>query len=462
MRKAERRKVYEKREPSRSNSSLIHRSAFCLLLCLILLSTLCSGVFSRTSGAPAPVRVTLLKVGRLLDVKTGAYLLNQGVLVEDGRIREVGKFERVKRGLPKGATIIDLGGATLLPGLIDCHSHLFLSNDGRLDRTSGLSEEERQRVAERNALELLTAGVTTVRNLGHSGIRGDVLLRDAINARNIPGLRILAATRKLTPPDGQPLTGGTVSKEILRRDFLPISNTQEARAAVLQVVDAGADVIKVVVDVGAKLLSLEEMKAIVEEAHRAKIKVAAHATTRDGAKVAAEAGVDSIEHGNEASDETFRLMAARGIFLVPTDFTPDSIRAVFAADLERNPKERDDFEGYIKDYSAKMPERLRRAVKAGVRIASGSDMIFMYPGKTRGQASLLVLEALNSEGLPPLDCIRAATINAAELLGWQDRIGTIEAGKLADLIAVEGDPLKDLSEFQRVRFVMKGGVLIKD
>lgn len=428
---------------------------------LLLFITLSSGVLSSTGGG-ASSQATLLKVGRLLDVRTGAYLLNQGVLVAEGRIRQVGKFETVKRSAPKGVKVIDLGRATVLPGLIDCHSHLFMSNDGRVDRTVGMAEEERQRVAERNALELLTAGVTTVRNLGHSGVRGDAILRDAIKSRNIPGLRVIAATRKLTPPGGQPVAGSPVTEEILRRDFLPIANVDDARRAVLSAVDAGADVIKIVEDVGPKLLSLEEVKAIVEEAHRAKLKVAAHATTADGARIAAEAGVDSIEHGTGATDETFRLMAARGIFLVPTDFTADSLRQIFAADLARNPKDKDDFEQYIKDYASKTPLRLERAVKAGVRIAAGSDVFFMYPGKTRGQASLLMLETLHLEGMSTIDSIRAATINAAELLGLQASIGTIEAGKVADIIAVEGDALKDLSEFQRVRFVMKDGYVIKD
>lgn len=448
-------------EPVRSSGQIIKKMRKIFPVILLLFIALSTGATSGSISEPS-TQLTLLKVGRLLDLKTGAYLKNQGVLVEGGRIRKVGAFDSLRRGAPKGVKIIDLGRAVVLPGLIDCHSHLFLSSDGRNDRTKEMTAEERQRVAEKNALEILTAGITTVRNVGHSGVRGDAVLRDAINGRKIPGLRVLAATRKLTPPEGQPLTGASVTKEILERDFLPIGSVEEARRAVGSAIEAGADVIKVVMDVGKKILSPDEIKAIVEEAHRAKIKVAAHATTRDAIKRAAEAGVDSIEHGNEATDEALRLMAERGIFLVPTDFTPDSIRLVFAADLERNPQDKEDFEGYIKDYASKMPDRLRRALKAGVRIAAGSDMIFTYPGKTRGQASLLVLQALQSEGMKPLDCLRAATLNASELLGWQDRIGTIEAGKYADIIAVEGDPLKDLSELQRVRFVMKDGRVMKD
>src|SRR5207253_5314735 len=164
-------------------SSRVRRSAFCLICSLLVLALLGAGVWPRSSGKPSASQVTLLKVGRLLDVKTGAYLVNQGVLIEQGRIKEVGEFGSLKRSAPKGVKIVDLGRATMLPGLIDCHSHLFMSHDGSLDRTSELPEEERWRVAERNAHELLMAGVTTVRNLGHSGVRGDAALRDAIKAR---------------------------------------------------------------------------------------------------------------------------------------------------------------------------------------------------------------------------------------------------------------------------------------
>lgn len=325
-----------------------------------------------------------------------------------------------------------------------------------------MTEEERRRVAEQNARELLQSGITTVRNVGHSGLRGDALLRDAINAGRVQGPRIIPATRKLTPPGGQPLTGNAISKEALVNDFLTVGNVEEAQSAVRRAAGDGAGVIKIVVDVGQLLLGLDEIKAIVAEARRLKLKVAAHATTEEGARRASLAGVDSIEHGTDASDETFRLMAARGIFLVANDYTANSLRQIFAANLAASPNDRADFEAWLKTYTEKTPGRLQRALKEGVRIAFGSDMIFVFPGKTRGQASLLVLEALQAEGLMPFDCIRAATMHASQLLGWQDRIGAIEAGKLADIIAVEGDPVKDLSELQRVRFVMKEGVIIKD
>jgi imidazolonepropionase-like amidohydrolase len=204
------------------------------------------------------------------------------------------------------------------------------------------------------------------------------------------------------------------------------------------------------------------MKTIVDEAHRSRIKVAVHATTELGTKTAAEAGADSIEHASVISDQTLQMMKERGIFLVPTDFTADTIRLIFTSSRQLSPADAADLEGYLKGYAATVPDRLRRAMKIGVKIAAGSDMLFKVPGKTRGQASLLLYEALRAEGMTPAEIIRAATASAAELLGWQDRVGSIEATRFADLIAVEGDPLKDITELQRVKFVMKGGRVVRD
>lgn len=224
---------------------------------------------------------------------------------------------------------------------------------------------------------------------------------------------------------------------------------------------AGADVIKVVADDGARILNAAEMKAVVDEARRVKVKVAVHATTSDGVKAAIEAGVDSIEHGDEATDDDFRAMHDKGIFLAPTLRTAETFRDLYLKPFSFTPEEQAGFEQAVKEIIDAGVNKTQRAAKAGVKIAAGSDMWQRYPGKTRGEATIPMFEALRNTGLPAIEVIRAGTSNAAELLGWQDRVGAIEAGKFADLIAVAGDPLRDISELRRVKFVMKGGVVVR-
>jgi imidazolonepropionase-like amidohydrolase len=400
----------------------------------------------------------LIKTQRLLDVRTGQYLSNQGVLVENERIKEVGDYRSLLKNAPKTAVVTDLGDLTLLPGLVDSHSHLFSADDGRVDTTSEMSTDQRQHLAARNAREILEAGITTIRNLGGSGVRGDAVLRDRINADQIIGPRIIAATRKLTPPGGQ---GNSLSQEIIERAFLPVSGEEGARQAVREAIKSGANVIKVVVNFGPRLLSLEDMKAIVDEANQHKLRVAAHATSEKAITTAIHAKVNSVEHGSEATEEMLRMMSERGIFLMLNLYTPSPLRQIFSAELQRSPQDKADFEAYLKNTAEQSPRLLQRAMSSGVKIVAGSDMVFIYPGKTRGQASLIVLNALQEYGMPPIDIIRSATINAADLLGWQDSIGTIEAHKYADLIAVKGDVLKDIRALETVGFVMKGGRIIK-
>jgi imidazolonepropionase-like amidohydrolase len=237
---------------------------------------------------------------------------------------------------------------------------------------------------------------------------------------------------------------------------------EEARRAVRQALADGADVIKVVVDDNNRILNSDEMRAIVEEAHRVKIKVAAHATTQAGVQAAIDGGVDSIEHAEEATEDQFKAMRDKGIFLDPTLLTAQSLRDIYLKSLYFSPEETTKFEKEIKAFIDLSKAKLQRALKAGVKIAAGSDMWMRYPGKKRGEATTVMFEAMVDAGLPQIETIRAATINAAELLGWQDRAGSVEAGKFADLIAVAGDPLKDIGELKRVRFVMKGGEVVKN
>lgn len=407
----------------------------------------------------------VVKAGRLIDVKAGVALENQTIIIEGERIKSIG----ANLPIPDGAQIIDLSRATVLPGMIDSHTHLLQNYDGALGgddpnmilTVTTMSAAKRALLGAAMGREDLEAGITTVRDLGNSGLNGDVALRDAINAGWVVGPRIVASTRALSAAGGQFGSVQAETQKIIDQEYVIISGVEEARRAVRQALYDGADCIKVIVDTWPRVVSLEEMKVIVEEAHRVNRKVAAHAVSDQAIHIAAEAGVDSIEHGYRASDESLKLMAEKKVFLVPTDGTLDDYMAVFAGSRKMSDEElaqqRKNMEGGLKQ----LQSRVARAVKVGVRIAAGSDMYYRMPGKTRGQASLTMLGAYAQSGMPPIEIIRATTVNAAELLGWQTRIGAIEAGKFADIIAVDGDPLKDIGELQKVRFVMKNGKVIK-
>ena len=412
----------------------------------------------------------LLKAARMLDVRTGKYVSNAGVLVENDKIKEVGPLAQVQAHAQKGATVIDLGTATLLPGLIDCHAHLLTSGTSIssqeiiLNAAAGMSPTARVLMGAHNAREDLEGGFTTVRVVGHSGIDGDVSLREAINAGWLPGPRIQAAARKLTPPGGQALQlNPAVADAIVDQEFLQVGSADEGRRAVRENLLYGADLIKVVADDNNRFITREEMKAIVEEAHRAKVKVAVHATTVTGIQTAIDAGVDSIEHGNDITDEQLKTMREKGIFLDITElFFGGRLRAMIEKRQVLPPQLQQELKAYEQMEAKQTPARMARILKSGVKFATGSDMWFDYPGKTRGQATAIMFGALKELGMPPADVIRATTVNAADLLGWQDRVGTLESGKFADIVAVAGDPLTDVTELERIQFVMKGGEVVKN
>jgi imidazolonepropionase-like amidohydrolase len=428
-----------------------------LALCLFLLPWTARS----QSGGPPPV--IAVRCGRMIDVKAGKAIAGAVILIENGRITAAGPEVKV----PAGARVIDLGTATVLPGLIDAHTHLLTNIDPEKSNEqfagtmfTQMSPAQRALLGAGMAREMLEAGFTSVRDLGNSGVNGDVALRDAIHNGWVAGPSMAVSTRALSPLGGQYGVLSPVGKGLVALEYVEITGPDEARRAVRQAIVDGATVIKVIVNTSITL-SLDEMKAIVDEAHRNDLKVAAHAIGDEPTRIAAQAGVDSIEHAYTVPDDVLRLMAEKKIFLVPTDYPVDftlKLMAAGAGDAERRKQAREGIEKAL----AGSADRLARARKLGVRIAAGSDEYFAVPGFTRGESARQIFRAYAAEGMTPPEILRAATIDAADLLGWEKHMGSLEPGKYADLIAVPGDPLEDIGQLDKVGFVMKRGVVVKD
>jgi len=417
----------------------------------------CAG--SILAQAPQSGAVVAIRASAYVDVKAGVTRPRAVVLIEGSRITSVGS----DAAIPRGASVIDLGGLTLLPGLIDTHTHLLENYQGviggdepnMLLTVTQMSAAKRALLGASTGREDLLAGITTVRDLGNSGYNGDVALRDAIEAGWVVGPRMQVSTRALSATGGQ--FGGLTreAQDLIAQEYAVVNGPDDARRAVRQAMYDGASVIKVIVNTNPRVLSLEEMRAIVSEAHSQGRPVAAHAVGDAATRIAAEAGVNSVEHGYTLPDDVIGIMAKKGIFLVPTDYPAEFYNLLTyppPSDARRQANDR---------LVTRSRDRLLRAVKAGVRIAFGSDEYYEVPEKSRGQASLLPLRAYADDGLGGVEIVRAATMNAAELLGWSGRIGSLETGHFADIIAVDGDPLKDPRVLERVRFVMKGGEVVR-
>ena len=408
--------------------------------------------FAQQPAASAVPQKTLIHAAHLLDVKTGKTLDNVNVVIEGDRISSV-----TQGAPPSGAKVITMPNATLLPGFIDAHTHLtYEPNFGYQEL--GISIPKEALIGAKNARVTLEAGFTTVRNVGARGFT-DVALRDSINEGLVPGPRMLVSGPPLS------ITGGHCDQNLLPYEYHATADgtadgVEAVQHKVRENIKYGADLIKVCATGGvlskgddpkASQYTLEELKAIVADAHRLGRKVAAHAHGAQGIAWAAEAGVDSIEHGSYIDENGIRIMKEHGTYLVPTQYLGDWMRENAAKiGLPAMYAEK------MKTVTAAMRQNISKAIQAGVKIALGTDAA-VYPHGLNAHE----FEVYTRLGLTPLQSIQTGTVNAADLLGWSDRVGSLEPGKFADIVAVEGDPLKDSTLLQHPTFVMKGGVVYK-
>jgi imidazolonepropionase-like amidohydrolase len=412
--------------------------------------------FGQSANTPTSRRV-VVRAGHILDVKTGNLLSGQAIVIEGDKIVSVGPAADAK--LSPATQTIDLPNATVLPGLIDAHTHLTFDPANLGYEGLGISYPREALIGARNARVTLEAGFTTVRNVGAGGY-SDVALRDAINAGDVPGPRMLVSG----PAMG--ITGGHCDDNLLAPQFhateLGVADGVDAvRHKVRENIKYGADLIKICAtggvmskgdDPNASQYTREEMKAIVEEAHRLGRKVAAHAHGAEGVSWASDAGVDSIEHGHLMDDSSIATLKKNGTYIVPTLYLMDWNRENLG---KRNAP--DYVVRKMQAVSAVGQDTLKKAFAAGVKVAFGTDAA-VYPHGLNAHEFAVYVRL----GMSPLQAIQTATIHGADLLGWSSKIGTLEAGKWADLIAVEGDPLKDVTTLQQVKFVMKGGEVVKN
>jgi len=421
----------------------ILRSAFAIFF----LSTM---LVAQTSGHMA------VHAGHLLDVKTGKLLADQVLVIDDGKIVSVGVAAEAK--IPADAVRIELPNATVLPGMIDAHTHLTMEPRFGYDQLA-ISVPREALIGAKNARLTLLAGFTTVRNVGASNFT-DVALRDAINAGDVPGPRMLVSGPALS------ITGGHCDNNMLPFEYHATSDgvadgISAVQHKVRENIKYGADLIKVCATGGvlslrdnpqASQFTLEEMKAIVADAHRLGRKVAAHAHGAEGIRWAAEAGVDSIEHGSYIDDAGIAAMKEHGTYLVPTLYLGDWM--IDNAGLTHLPAP---LMAKAKEVIPAARKNIAHAFSSGVKVAFGTDAAVYPHGLNAHEFAVMV-----RLGLTPLQAIQAATLNAADLLGLSGKVGALEPGAWADIVAVDGDPVKDVTTLERVKFVMKGGEVVRN
>lgn len=446
--------LYYFRHRGRQVIGATRQHRFARIACLIFLLWLGAALLSAQEPKPAPAIV--VRAGKLFDA-AGARMLDRPVVVIRGN-----KIESVSFGdaAPvSGATVIDLGDATLLPGFIDVHTHLTMNAGGGGYEGLGISVPRSALIGAKNARLTLLAGFTAVRNVGAEGY-ADVALRDAINDGDVIGPRMQVSG----PPLG--ITGGHCDNSLLPFEFhYSAEGVADGPDAVMhrvrEVIKYGADVVKFCASGGVfskgdnpllEQYSPEEMRVLIAEAHRLGRKVATHAHSALSIKDAVRAGVDSIEHGIFLDDEGIQLMKEHHTFLVPTSY-PLFWFEEHESEMHLPP-------WVIEKAAIIIPaakKNMANAFRSGVRVALGTDA-GVYPHGLNGGEFWSMVEL----GLAPTQALQAGTTNAAELMGWSDRIGAIRPGLFADMVAVQGDPLSDIRLLQHVQFVMKDGVVYKN
>lgn len=409
------------------------------------------------AAPPALLAETIyIRAGQLVDTLDGRLRANQVIVVEGEKIARVASADDVE--IPAGATVVDLSGQTVLPGLIDMHTHLTGDHRFHGYESLGISVPREALYGVLNAKKTLLAGFTSVRNVGAGGY-SDIALRDAIAAGEIDGPRMRASGPALG------ITGGHCDNNLLPPEYGDkgagvADGPWAVRAKVREVIKGGADVIKFCAtggvlskgdSVGGQQYTLEEMRALVEEAHQHGRRVAAHAHGTEGIKAAIVAGVDSIEHSSLIDAEGIRLAKQHGTFLV-MDIYNDTYILEHGAEVGMLPESLEK----EREIGQLQRDNFEKAFKGGARMAFGSDS-GVYPHGDNGRQFAYMVEY----GMTPMQAIQAATVHAAELIGWPEDVGAIAAGRYADIIAVSGNPLENVRLLENVQFVMKGGQVYK-
>ena len=422
-----------------------------LILSCVLLSM---GLAARAQESTA---IHVVRAARLIDTKNGRVVNNPIVLINGDRIQAVGRSGEVS--IPSGSKVLDLGGATLLPGLIDLHTHLNDEPEFHGVAFHTLSAPRMAIIGAKGARMTLDVGFTTVRNVGSSHY-ADVALRDGINAGDVPGPR-MQVSGPMIGSTGSHCDYTYLAPEFHYADEGVANGVPAVQEKVREVLKYGADWVKFCASGGVfsqgdlpddVQFSPEEMVAIVEEGHRHGKKVAAHAHGTRAIIEAVKAGVDTIEHGSVLDDEAIRLMKEHGTYLVADIYDDDFI-------LQHGKEYGYTDENLTKEkmLGQKQRDSFRRAVQAGVKVGYGTDTGSIPFGQNGKQFFYMV-----KYGLTPMQAIQSATTWAADVMNWSDRIGSLEPGKYADLIAVTGNPIEDITTLERVPFVMKGGQVVKD